>query len=88
MTADVRAPSSQVNEHLRLALEEAAGLLRSHKWRVEPPLTPENCKHPRRIGTGSMGCDGSSESTTYCPDCGYSAKYSTPPQPFRSNAPL
>jgi hypothetical protein len=36
------------------------------------------CRHPRAIGGGSLGSDGSSSSQGYCPDCHQSWNYSTP----------
>jgi hypothetical protein len=49
--------------------EEMAAALRRAGWRVQPPLTKENCRHPRKFGSGSIGSDGASRMTWYCPDC-------------------
>lgn len=40
----------------------------------------ENCKHPRKRGGGSVGCDGSSTMDWFCPDCGKSEHMETPPR--------
>jgi transposase-like protein len=37
------------------------------------------CKHPRRMGSGSVSSDGSSSGHYYCPDCHQSWNYETPP---------
>ncbi len=49
--------------------EEMAAELRKAGWRVHEPLTKANCKHPRRVGSGFVGSDGSSNMSWYCPDC-------------------
>jgi hypothetical protein len=40
----------------------------------------KNCKHFGRIGSGSIGSDGSSSTHWYCPDCGASYSQVTPPK--------
>lgn len=40
----------------------------------------KNCKHFNRIGNGSAGSDGSGSYSWYCPACGASESYSTPPR--------
>jgi hypothetical protein len=61
--------------------EEMAAALRKAGWRVSEPLTPKNCKHPRKQGRGQIGSDGSSKLSWYCPDCHASDSFETPPNP-------
>jgi len=46
----------------------------------------ENCKHPMemRMGSGSIGSDGSSKSTWFCRKCGASGGWETPPREVTS----
>lgn len=61
--------------------DEMAAELRKAGWRIEPPLTQENCKHINTRGYSAQGCDGSSSSETYCLDCGATWGHKTPPDP-------
>lgn len=54
--------------------EEMAAELRKAGWRVQEPLTPQNCPHQRMQGSGAMGCDGSGSLDQWCPDCGFRRK--------------
>ena len=58
--------------------EEMATALRAKGWRVQVPLTKENCKHPNRIGTGMLCSSGASRMSWYCRDCGASYEYESP----------
>lgn len=62
-------------------LEEMAAELRKAGWRVEEPLTQQNCEHPHMRGSGGLGCDGSGYSERYCPDCGYRSRHEWGPKP-------
>lgn len=42
--------------------------------------TRRTCKHPRKIGTGTLSSDGASEHSWYCPECGMSESHKTPAQ--------
>ena len=49
--------------------DEMADALRKLGWTVEPPWTPENCKHESRNGTGTF--NGSHSTVEWsCPRCG------------------
>jgi hypothetical protein len=51
-------------------IEKAVALLQSAGWRIQPPLTQENCQHPHKYGSGSISSDGSGYSEWSCPACG------------------
>ena len=38
----------------------------------------QNCKHPRKLGGGALGSDGSSSWSWHCPDCGKSDQGNSP----------
>lgn len=59
--------------------EEMAAALTKQGWRVRPPLTKENCDHPRARGNGMLSSDGSSKTSWYCPDCHHSYEFESPP---------
>lgn len=61
-----------------ITVDEMAATLRALGWKVNPPIDPTTCRHPRAIGSGSLGPDGSSHSQGYCPDCHKSWDYRTP----------
>lgn len=63
--------------------EDMARKLQAAGWRVQPPLTPENCKHERRTGSGSACSDGSGHMEWSCPDCGKHECIEFPPNPDR-----
>lgn len=54
--------------------EEMAAKLRRAGWRIQPPLTQENCPHHFRTGSGGMSTDGSGFSESFCPACGLRTK--------------
>lgn len=49
--------------------EEMAAELSRAGWRVQPPLTQENCKHERKNGWGHIRGDGTSRTEWTCQDC-------------------
>jgi hypothetical protein len=50
--------------------EDMARELQAAGWRVQPPLTQENCKHELKSGNGGLSSDGSGFSEWSCPACG------------------
>lgn len=72
--------------------DEMAAELRLHGWRIQPPLTQENCPHLNQRGNLFMSCDGSGGSEMCCPDCGQVSKSSwgarSTPLPLWQNATL
>lgn len=53
-----------------MTLEEMAADLRKAGWRVEPPLTQENCPHKEKFGSGGINTDGSGYLDLTCKACG------------------
>jgi hypothetical protein len=62
-------------------LDEAAGIIADFVIAEIARDRRENCKHPRKNGTGMVGSDGSSKMTWSCPDCGQSGGTETPARP-------
>lgn len=60
--------------------EEMALHLIASGWRVTPPLTHENCRHPRAMSSGAICGDGSGYSEMRCPDCGICDRTDYPPR--------
>lgn len=60
-------------------LDEAASVIADFVIAEVDRDRKENCQHPRRTGTGSIGADGSSKMTWHCPDCHRSGGWETPP---------
>lgn len=53
-----------------MTLDEMATCLRKAGWRVEPPLTQENCLHKEKFGLGGINTDGSGYLDLTCEACG------------------
>ncbi len=62
-------------------LDEAAGIIADFVIAEIDRDRLQNCKHPRKIGNGSVGSDGSSKMHWSCPDCGRSGHIETPARP-------
>lgn len=56
-----------------MKLKDMAAELRKAGWRVSPPLTQANCKHPNTRGSAQCGPTGFI-SEWWCLDCGYRSK--------------
>lgn len=64
--------------------EDMARVLRAAGWRVQPPLTQENCKHERRMGSGTACSHGGGGFMEWsCPDCGKHERIDFLPNPDR-----
>lgn len=53
-----------------MTLEEMAAELRKSGWTVDPPWSPETCKHINKSGHGSLLPDGSTSWAWRCGACG------------------
>lgn len=58
--------------------EDMAAELRVAGWRVQPPLTQENCPHLRNPGSAGINYDGSGYSEWWCADCGKHVRHEWP----------
>lgn len=61
--------------------EEARGFARAALEagaRERDRFRRENCQHPSKRSNGTLGSDGSSSWSWYCPDCGNSGSAITP----------
>lgn len=54
---------------MQRADEAMARKLRAAGWRVEPPLTHDNCAHPHATGSGGLSAAGGHYTWT-CRTCG------------------
>ncbi len=69
-----------------MTLDEMASELRSKGWAVDPPWTPENCKHENRDTSGSFTTGGRCFIRWSCKRCGKTEEVITDPAPGESYA--
>lgn len=58
--------------------DEMAAALRAKGWRIQPPLTQDNCPHHNQRGSCGMGTAGYI-SEWWCMDCGKHSRIEGPP---------